>query len=110
MRKKNAFRQGDIIFREIPAIPKTAKKVGDTLSESGETGNAHVMQGVTVFEPRRVKTQVEVEMPLQKYVEVGKGGALIKHPEHPDLLIAPGRYLVSRLRTFTFSKVRAAVD
>lgn len=114
------FRQGDVVIEEIDSLPEGYTPSGETeIRMTGETGNAHVLQG-RVFVPPRGKTEtilvdkqpVIVEMP--KIVEVGTGGALITHPEHPVLKVPPGLYKARKLRIYAYTKdqvkIHEAID
>ena len=89
------YRQGDIILEPVKK-PKFYNKVTDILSIKGETGHAHILP-VPVMETAQVRG---FKMPLMQFVEVGKGGALMTHEEHPPLRINEGTYQVKRVRTF----------
>jgi len=108
----NIYRQGDVILEEVSSIPVHAKKVSDLLSLIGETGNAHEMK-CGVFEAPRPKVdtdKTEFINPVQTWVNVGKGGALMIHPEHPVLKVPRGIYSVRRIRSYTYDKIREVTD
>jgi hypothetical protein len=89
------YRQGDVILREVKVNTKLMRKVGDLFTQSGETGHIHTLQAKVYEEQPGIKVQ------YPKIIEVGEGGSIILHPEHPSLPIKPGTYVPDRVRTFT---------
>jgi len=87
-KQKLIYRQGDIILEKIDKLPKDAKPAGNSLSLTGETGNAHVLEA-PVFETG-----------IQTFVQIGAEGAMMKHAEHPTQPIEKGNYVVRRLREY----------
>jgi len=82
------YRQGDVIFKEVDGIPRWAEKVGDRLVVEGETGNDHVLEGVTVYDGGR-----------EMYVELDRS-AVVMHPQHKQLTLPAGKYMVYRVRDY----------
>ena len=79
------YRQGDVIFKEIDKIPSWAKKTGNILVIESESGNNHVLEA-SVYDDGR-------------YVEVDKP-SVVKHPQHRQLTLPVGKYLVYRVRDY----------
>lgn len=98
---KEIYRQGDIILEKVEAIPADVIPVDRKLEIKGETGHAHIMTGTVLKSPIS---------PVEEYIEVGQGGALMIHPEHPTLPVPAGFYRIKRVRTFTPSKIIDATD
>ncbi len=99
------YRQGDIILERIAKLPKEVTFKSFKLSMSGETGNPHMLEAKVYT---RVGTRTTT--PLQEFIEVGQGGALMIHPEHQSMLVPAGLYEVRRVRTYTPERPRAVVD
>lgn len=107
------YRQGDVVLELIPEVPEGYVECGGELRMKGETGNDHVLEG-TLYSPTRraVETAVREKIlwPLPQVIEVGEGGALIVHPEHPALTVLPGIYKARRARTSTYDTIEEVVD
>jgi hypothetical protein len=100
--KITLIRQGDVILRSVDEIPKDAEpvvkrtEVGNTVLEPervavmGETGHAHVLESVKPYIDRvRGAVYIEVTIPTK-----------LKHEEHPEIEIPPGRYVVYAIQDF----------
>lgn len=96
--RKTILRQGDIVLEKVDKLPKNARFTGRELRMTGETGRDHVVTALTF------------QTPLQTFVEVGKGGAVMVHPQHPDLAITPGVHQVRRVRTYNPARPVDVVD
>ena len=72
-----------LIQEEIPRDAKMEKE--HSLTIRGETGKEHKITGVNVFS-KGPGVYLEVTTP-----------ARVEHPEHPPLLIPPGKYRQSRV-------------
>lgn len=95
------YRQGDIILERIDKLPGGVDFDGFELSLTGETGNAHVLPG---------KVYSRGGSLLQQFIEVGQGGAVMVHPEHPGMVVPAGIYNVRRVRTYAPDRPMDAVD
>lgn len=86
------FRQGDIILREVEKLPEgETKDLGDELSMTGETGNAHVLTKVKV-----------IEIDWEQYIQLPEEGGIMTHVEHPPLELPPLLVAkVERVRSIT---------
>lgn len=96
------YRQGDVVLEQVEKMPKGVGFESFQLSMAGETGNAHTILG-------KVYASF-VSMPFQRYIEVGQGGALMAHPEHPMLAVPAGIYGVRRVRSYTPKGIMDAID
>ena len=91
------YRQGDVILVKVGKLPPYCEQTQDALNIMGETGETHSL-------PAKVYTPISVRgirQPLQQFIDVGSGGALMVHPQHPSLQIDEGVYNVRRVRTYT---------
>ncbi len=86
------YRHGDIMFREVSALPKgTVKELGSTFEQHGETGKMHTVVGVRV-----------VEIDYRKFLMTPAVAVPVTHPEHPIEWLPPDTILeVSRVRSVT---------
>lgn len=99
---KTIYRQGDIILERVDKLPGDVAFTGLELSLTGETGNAHVLPGkVYTREPLRL---------VEEFIEVGEGGALMIHPEHPPMAVPSGLFRIRRVRTYTPERLIDVVD
>ena len=93
----NTFRQGDVILVEVKKLPKFTKKISDVFSVNGETGESHTMKA-EVLETITIRG---IKQPDVRIVKVEEGGAVMVHPQHPDLNVPAGMYTTRKVRTFS---------
>lgn len=96
-----AFRQGEILFfRVLGGRPHgPAVLVSNGVIRTGEKeGHQHKVEGdgtLFLFPDLLAATPGETqEQPSQGVVEVGKEGAHVTHPEHGDIKLPEGKYIV----------------
>ncbi len=85
------YRQGDLLLKEIPRVPKNAQSVKSMVLAEGEaTGHKHKLVGglVQVYEDDK-----------NKFVEVEETTQLV-HEEHTPIALDRGSYVVVREREF----------
>lgn len=81
-----AYRQGDILIREVEQIPESAKKLNRAELAYGEvTGHSHRIEDITAAE------LLEDGDSIYMAVTAG-GGVVIKHEEHAAQHIPAGSY------------------
>jgi hypothetical protein len=81
-----AFRQGDVLIREIESIPATATNLNRAELAYGEvTGHSHRIADMTAAE--LLANGDELYM-----VVTADGGVVIKHEEHAEQVIPAGSY------------------
>jgi hypothetical protein len=99
------YRQGDVLFREIEAIPSGESK-------KRETG--HILEGEATGHVHRVK-----ELDSADVIECGdglylsvtaEGGVSIVHDEHDTLTLPAGNYEVVRQREYSPEAIRNVED
>jgi len=101
------IRQGDVVLISTDELPEDAKPVTADASIGnitvapgsiivhGETGHAHVLQGVGTYVGSG-RVYVVVREP-----------AVLRHDEHPSVEVPPGIYIVSHVQDYALSR---AVD
>lgn len=98
-----AFRQGEILFFKLAddalPLPRSAVRVPNGVIRTGEKeGHQHKVEGdgtLAMFPEFLASTPGETqEQPSQGVVEVGKAGANVTHPEHGDIELPQGKYVV----------------
>lgn len=92
-RKQVLHRQGDVVLREVEAMPRTARRAEDGVLAHGEaTGHAHrvVGDGAVFRDPQSQRT----------YVKVMTSAKLI-HEEHRPITIQQGVYEVILRRQYS---------
>jgi hypothetical protein len=101
------WRQGDVLIRPIPAIPKTvqpkAPDRGRAILAYGEvTGHAHALDATLaeLFEHRDGTLYLRVTGP----------GAAVTHEEHAAIPLAPGTYQITHQREYTPTEIRRVAD
>ena len=106
------YRQGDVLFTEISALPKgTRKKRNDATVAYGEvTGHSHALAA----EDRQAAEVLEIGDGL--FVHVSnyglriEGGATFVHEEHAPITLPAGDYSVTIQREYTPEAIRSVQD
>ena len=89
--KPKFFRQGDVLLRKVPSIPKTAIPISTNIIAEGEKpGHNHKLKG---------SQQVFETLDEQLYFEA-KQDVILKHPDHNTLEIPKGHYIVEHQRRY----------
>jgi len=100
------IRQGDVILREIRALPQYVSQVDKTrefdgmvvspdgVTIRGETGHAHVLSGVKTYTNWERAVYVVVDEP-----------PTLKHDEHPEIMVPPGVYAITHVQDYALSRV-----
>ena len=90
-KKLNIFRHGDLLIREVSAIPSNAIPLSTNIIAMGEkTGHNHQISG---------PAQVYETPDKQKYFQANKEISL-KHQEHATLKIKKGNYVIMHEREY----------
>lgn len=86
--KENQYAQtGDLLYKPIKSIPKTAKAIKGNLIFKGQSGNNHAIKG-TGFKILKDGEQV--------YLNLSKKAILV-HEEHAAGDLPKGKYIVSHV-------------
>lgn len=92
------YRQGDIVFERIEQIPESFQKSDrSTLIIEGEKANhRHVISNLVMMmvAEGQMRRDEEDQIILPVVVEVDREGGVMTHPEHPDLRVPAGTYVV----------------
>ena len=98
------YRQGDVLFKQVKAIPKDAKvrKSGHIL-EGEVTGHIH-----RIAELDRAEVLEVGENGL--FLSVSEAGVSIVHEDHETLEIPPGEYEIVRQREYSPEQIRNVQD
>jgi hypothetical protein len=106
------YRQGDVLFRQIKALPKGEKKKREnaTVAYGEVTGHSHQL----ATEDREVAEVLEIGEGLYVHVTAAgvriEGGATIVHEEHGPITLPPGNYEVTIQREYSPESIRSVVD
>lgn len=85
------FRHGDIVLREEELPDAEPRVVEDKLEVSGETGHVHLVENIQLF-----------MFDWAMFLQVPRAGAVMTHPEHPDMDLPPDLVVrVDRVRSLT---------
>lgn len=99
------YRQGDVLFKQVKAIPKGEQKKRPT---------GHILEGEATGHIHRV-----AELEAAEVLEVGdglylnvsaEGGVSIVHEEHDTLTLPAGNYEVVRQREYSPEEIRNVAD
>ncbi len=101
--------QGDVLIREVKAIPEGAQPVemeaGRHVLAHGEvTGHAHAIK------TPRVRMFREDGSGGGGYLTVPSDGAAVTHEEHAKIALPPGIYEVVTQSQYTPAKIQRVVD
>jgi hypothetical protein len=84
------LRQGDVLLKLVPRLPRGSKKVGDNVLARGETtGHSHRMMGGEVYRTPSNQTLVLV-----------RDEASLVHEEHKQIEVPKGIYRVIQQREY----------
>ena len=91
--KPEQYRQGDIFFKEVSAVPSTSKRSNSPVLAYGEvTGHCHQLMDVDVFD--RYDTEDAIYVSSQQDMKVG-------HDEHDTIPLKGNKiYQVKRQREY----------
>jgi hypothetical protein len=121
--KLKMYRQGDVLIREVKAIPKTAKPSKENAArvvfQHGEvTGHAHaiynptgVVEGFTIGAEKAGMESVTDALAAGRkaFVKINEATAL-KHEEHGAINLDPGTYEVFRQSEYSPEALRFVQD
>ena len=86
----NLYRQGDILFREVSALPSTASRsAGPVLAYGERTGHSHRLAAPGRVWRQDTRLYLELEQPSQ-----------VVHEEHRPVTLPAGVYEVLRQREY----------
>ena len=112
MKTMKIYRQGDVLFRAITALPSGARKKRDnaTVAYGEVTGHSHAL----AVEDRAAAEVLEIGDGLFVHVsDAGiriEGGATFVHEEHGPVTLPPGDYEVTIQREYLPEAVRNVID
>lgn len=97
-----AFRQGEILFfklKDNKTNLRAGTRIANGVIRTGEKeGHQHKLEGdgqLSMFLEMVASTPGETqEQPSTGTIEVGKEGAKVTHPEHGDIKLPKGKYIV----------------
>ncbi len=98
------YRQGDILFRRIGALPAGERKLrrNGVIVEGEVTGHAHRIGDLASAEV--------YDLGEGCFLSVGPSGVSIVHEEHKAIELPPGNYEVRRQREYTPEAIRNVAD
>lgn len=98
------YRQGDVLLKSIEEIPEGIElkpnKGRIILAEGEATGHAHAMSSRNV-----IAKMIGVSLYLHVLKET-----ILKHEEHGDIKVIPGKYEVVRQREYSPEEIRNVAD
>ncbi len=101
------YRQGDVLFKEVKAIPegRRTKRLTGHILEGEATGHIH-----RVLESQIAEADV-LECGDGLYLSVtAEGGVSIVHEEHGALTLPAGNYEIVRQREYSPEEIRNVAD
>lgn len=102
--KAKMYRQGDVLFKAIAALPK---------GESKKRPTGHILEGEKTGHIHRVAEldQADVlEINNGLYLNVTENGVSIVHEEHKTLDLPAGGYEIVRQREYSPEEIRNVAD
>ena len=104
------YRHGDVFLCEVAEIPAGAKPVardtGRVVLAYGEvTGHAHAFGRAS-----RVAMFRDDGSGGRRFIDVGAGGAELKHEEHTTIAVPEGRFEVVQQREYSPEAIRNVTD
>ena len=102
------WRQGDVIVRSLTEEEYEELKARSWPSNNpvitGENGHAHVIEADEVSETWDRARGIRV------FVVMAVKAVMIRHEEHPDLVLPPGYYEIHQAREWLPGRIRAGGD
>ena len=104
--KTKMYRQGDVLFRQVKAIPEggKARKSGHIL-EGEATGHIHRVAEDQLTEAEVLDCGASLFMCV-----TAEGGVSIVHEEHAPILLPQGNYEIVRQREYSPEEIRNVQD
>ena len=102
------WRQGDVLFQTIPALPEGLGRMPNLVLASGDsTGHRHMIKDRKTALLFRPVGQADDDLFLSVTAEEG----CVVHPEHDTIVLPKGCYRVWRQREYgEQKKIRRVVD
>jgi len=104
------YRQGDVLIREVPALPKGAKDVtpngGRIVLAHGElTGHAHAIAP----DEAREFSLTDAGNAVRRFLKV-VSEATVRHEEHASIPLPPGFYEIVQQQEYAPEGIRNVAD
>ena len=104
------YRQGDVLVRQVSAIPSDAVSVNNetriVLAYGEVTGHAHAI----VVDEAQEMTFSEAGGVVRRFLKVFERGASLKHEEHSTIPLPPGLYEIVQQREYSPEEIRNVAD
>jgi hypothetical protein len=105
--KTRMYRQGDVLLREVKAIPAELKRQKPkdriVLAYGEVTGHAHAIHDLD-------NVEVYVGEGGELYLEVKSEGCTLRHEEHGAIAVPPGKYERVVQREYSPEAIRNVAD
>jgi hypothetical protein len=103
MKKKNQFRQGDVLIERVAAVPAGSKKQkGRVILAHGEaTGHAHEVDQAVAEAWKGDNGDLTVKV---------KKKSAVTHQEHAPIPVRRGAYRITRQREYSPEAIRNVAD
>lgn len=98
------WRQGDLLFAQIPEFPKGKRTVRPTgyIEEGEATGHIHRIADLDAAEVMEIESGV--------FLSVSEEGVSIVHEEHGPIMLPSGNYEVIRQSEYSPERIRNVQD
>lgn len=102
--KHKIWRQGDVLIRQISAIPKGEQKPRENgiLAYGEVTGHKHAIADLEAAKLFEVGEGM--------FLIVGESGVAIRHQEHDEIVLPGGNFEVTIQREYSPEAIRNVVD
>ena len=101
----NLYRQGDVLFSLIKAVPEENRttRANGVVAYGEVTGHKHAVADLAAAEVLEISDSIFVRVSDQ-------GGVSIVHDEHAPILLPRGDYAVTIQREYTPDAIRNVLD
>ena len=100
------YRQGDVLFKEVKAVPKDGKiRHSGHILEGEATGHIHRVEETQLHEADVLDCGAGLFMTVS-----AEGGVSIVHEDHNTLVLPPGNYEIVRQREYSPEEIRNVQD
>jgi hypothetical protein len=100
------YRQGDVLFKQVKAIPEGGKiRNSGHILEGEVTGHIHKIAPAQLAEAELLDCGAGLFMSVS-----AEGGVSIVHEDHHTLVLPPGNYEIVRQREYSPEEIRNVRD
>jgi hypothetical protein len=112
MKQQNHYRQGDVLFVQISALPsgEQKKRENGTVAYGEVTGHSHRLAVLESAEVLEIGSGLFVRVSEDGGIGIEGDAATFVHEEHAPVTLPPGNYEVRIQREYSPEEIRNVID